>query len=232
MTSADSTERALRPADSLSASADRTRASLLLRLGDRTDRVSWQEFHALYGRLLYRYARCRGANQLDAEDIAQEVEAQFLRALDGFQYDPDKGRFRAYLRTAVVHALSRRRRTDSRQPRPIDPRTFDGIAEPDETWEREWRLHEVRLVVRSVVGEVDDMTRRAFELHILESCPASETAQRLNISIWRVYRARDRMLSLVRDQLCRREPDLFPAPDGHPVSPTTTTRPSSPDSPA
>ena len=48
---------------------DSTRATLLLRLRDRTDSLSWQAFHQRYGELLLRYARSRGASAVDAEDI-------------------------------------------------------------------------------------------------------------------------------------------------------------------
>ena len=138
---------------------DSTRATLLLRLRDRTDSLSWHEFHDRYGELLYRYARRRGASAIDAEDIVQEVEVALLSALDGFEYDARKGRFRSYLRVAVVRAMARRSAKDQREAPVFDPHTFDYLsaaqeAEQDERWEREWRLHRLRWALRTGVERV------------------------------------------------------------------------------
>jgi RNA polymerase sigma-70 factor (ECF subfamily) len=92
-------------------SFDSTRVTLLLRLRDRTDALGWKEFHERYGELLYRYARRRGASAVDAEDVVQDIELSLLKAMDGFEYDASKGRFRAYLRTAVVREMGRRSTT-------------------------------------------------------------------------------------------------------------------------
>jgi hypothetical protein len=45
-----------------------TRASLLVRLRDRRDQTAWQEFVALYGPLVYGYARKQGLQ--DADQVA------------------------------------------------------------------------------------------------------------------------------------------------------------------
>ncbi len=43
----------------------------------------------------------------------------------GFEYDGRKGRFRAYLGAAVVHALGRRASKEARQPPGLDPRSLE-----------------------------------------------------------------------------------------------------------
>jgi len=105
--------------------SDSTRATLFLRLRNRADSLSWHQFHARYGELIYKYARGRGASAVDAEDIVQDVEMYLFKAMDGFVYDASKGRFRSYLRVAVLHAMKRRAGQAARQGEPLDPQTFD-----------------------------------------------------------------------------------------------------------
>lgn len=188
-----------------------THLTFLLRLRDRADKLSWAEFHERYGQLLYRYARARGAKHPDAEDIVQEVEMYLFKALDGFEYDARKGRFRAYLRSAVVHAMGRRADKQSRQPMALDPHAFDYLrgeddANSDEKWEREWQLHRLRWAMRSIAHEFSPQTLRAFELHVLAGESVDATAESVGIGKASVYQAKSRVLKRLRERLADLDP--------------------------
>ena len=192
--------------------ADATHLTFLLRLRDRADKLSWYEFHGRYGQLLYRYARARGASHDDAEDIVQEVEMYLFKALDGFEYDAGKGRFRAYLRAAVVHAMARRASKQAREPLGLDPQTFDHLtsqtdADADQRWEREWQLHRLRWAMRSVAQTFEPATLKAFEMHVLAGRPVTETAEALGLSKASVYQAKSRILKCLRERLAATDPD-------------------------
>jgi RNA polymerase sigma-70 factor (ECF subfamily) len=192
--------------------ADSTHLTFLLRLRDRSDRVTWEAFHERYGQLLYRYARTRGASHADAEDIVQEVELYLFKALNNFEYDATKGRFRAYLRSAVVHAMSRRASKQAAGPTMLDPHNFDHLASEQEAsqdarWEREWQLHRLRWAMRTIATEFEAMTLKAFELHVLAGQPVDETAKQLGLSTASVYQARSRVLRRLREQLAALDPD-------------------------
>jgi RNA polymerase sigma-70 factor (ECF subfamily) len=191
---------------------DSTRLTFLLRLRDRADTLSWHEFHDRYGQLLYRYARGRGASHADAEDVVQEVEMYLFKAIEGFEYDARKGRFRAYLRSAVVHALGRRAAQQARQPAALDPQGFDFLAAQKEAsqdmrWEREWQLHRLRWAMQSIIGEFEPATLKAFELHVLAGQSVEETARQLELSKASVYQARSRVLKRLRERLSELDPD-------------------------
>ena len=183
-----------------------TRLTLLLRLRDRSDKLSWEEFHDRYGELLYRYARGRGASHPDAEDIVQEVEMYLFKAMDGFEYDARKGRFRSYLRSAVIHAMGRRASKLGRESPGLDPGALDYLAAEKEAtldaqWEREWRLHRLRWALRSVAAEFEEKTLNAFQLHVLAGVSVDETADKLGMSKASVYQAKSRLLKRVKEQL-------------------------------
>jgi len=191
--------------------SESTRLTLLMRLRDRSDKLGWDEFHERYGQLLYRYARARGAKHEDAEDVVQEVEMYLFRAMDGFEYDARKGRFRAYLRAAVVHALGRRASKQARQPAVLDPHNFDfmsGIQEASEDarWEREWQFNRLRWAMRSIAGSFEPATLKAFQEHVLAGRSVDETAEELGLSKASVYQAKSRVLKSLKERLAAEDP--------------------------
>ncbi|MFH0980883.1 MAG: sigma-70 family RNA polymerase sigma factor [Planctomycetota bacterium] len=191
---------------------DSTHPTLLLRLRNRTDEVSWQEFHERYGELLVRYARTRGASAVDAEDIVQDVELYLFKAMEGFEYDTSKGRFRTYLRSAVVHAMARKAKKQARQGEVLDPQVFDYLtagqeADQDDRWEREWRLHRLRWALRAIAQEVEPLTLEAFRLHVLAGRPVTEAAAELGMSTASVYQAKSRILKRVKQKLESLDPE-------------------------
>ncbi len=191
---------------------DTTHLTLLLRLRDRSDQLSWDEFHERYGELLYRYARGRGASHADAEDIVQEVEMALFKAMEGFEYDVRRGRFRGYLRSAVVHALGRQASKHAREHAAFDPAAMDYAAAVreascDAQWEREWRLHRLRWALRSVAGEFEEKTLQAFEAHALGGLSVDDTAEKLELSKASVYQAKSRVIKRLKERLDSLDPD-------------------------
>ena len=188
-------------------SGDTTHLTFLLRLRDRADELSWEEFHARYGQLLYRYARSRGASHDDAEDVVQDVEMYVFKALDGFEYDARRGRFRAYLWAAVVNALARRASKQARQPRELDPQKFDYVAAqeqaaaPTPAGNTSGVLHRLRRAMSAIAGDFEPITLKAFEMHVLAGRPVAETADKLGLSPASVYQAKSRVLRSLKRHL-------------------------------
>lgn len=182
-----------------------TRISFLQRLGERTDQLSWAEFHGRYGELLYRYARRRGAAHAEAEEVVQDVEMYLFRAMNGFQYDKKKGRFRSYLRASVVRAMGRRASKRAKQETPLDPQALDTFTRDDtradDQWEREWQLHRLRWALRSISGEFEPTTLQAFCLHVLANRSVTDTAAHLGMSTASVYQAKSRILKRLRERI-------------------------------
>lgn len=75
-----------------------------------------------YGGAVYRYLLGAVRDPDAAADLTQEFAVRFLRG-DFHRADPDRGRFRDYLKTALIHMATDYRRDRQRQPRPLDPGT-------------------------------------------------------------------------------------------------------------
>lgn len=179
-----------------------THLSFIGRLRDRTNPVGWAEFNDRYRELLYRYARRRGASHLEAEDIAQDVTLYLFKAMERFEYNPARGRFRGYLRFAVVTALARRQARGARQGTPTNPEILDTMtAAPDladAEWEREWQLHRLRTALQAISSVFEPATMEVFRAHVLAGCSVDDTAQKLGVSKSSVYQAKSRVLKALK----------------------------------
>jgi len=185
--------------------AGTTRLSFLGRLRDRSTQLGWEEFDERYRELLYRYARRRGATHAEAEDVVQDVQLYVFKAIDRFNYDSSRGRFRGYLRTAVVHALARGASEQARREAILDPQVIAQVSDAegptDAEWDREWQLHRLRWALRSIAKEFEPLTLQAFRLHVLGDWSADDTGKHLGLSRASVYQAKSRVLRRLKDRI-------------------------------
>jgi len=75
-----------------------TRSSLLLRIRDADDRDAWDQFSEIYRPVICRVARLKGLQQADAEDLAQQVLLSVAGAIDRWQPDEGRAKFRTWLK--------------------------------------------------------------------------------------------------------------------------------------
>lgn len=183
-----------------------TRPSLLLRLRDPRDQRAWMEFDTAYSDLVIRYARRRGLQFADAEEIRQSVMLKLARSLQGFEYDSEKGRFRNYLGRCVRNEIATFFSRHKQSPAPVF--TIDNApadADPiDAVWEAEWMQHHYRRAMQTLRATTDAKTLAVFEA-LLEGGEFAELAARFETSEANVrkikQRIRERMEETIRRQL-------------------------------
>ena len=185
-----------------------TRGSLLLRLGDDDTLVrelSWSDFHAQYAPILRGFARKAGCPSDRLDDIVQEVVVGFFRASERFEYDPDKGRFRGYLKTATIRALQAQRRR-GRGLEQWDPERFlDQPEEVDDAWDTEWMRQLLERAVRHVTATTNLAASSwdAFELYGRRGLSLTDAAAQLEMQPEAVKKAKNRVAALVRAEVDR-----------------------------
>jgi DNA-directed RNA polymerase specialized sigma24 family protein len=95
-----------------------------------------------YGGAVYRYLRAALKDPDVAEELAQEFAYRVVRG-DLRGADPERGRFRDYIRTAVFHLVAgyqrRQRRTPQSQPLPAEAPELAVVEPPSATAEREYQ---------------------------------------------------------------------------------------------
>jgi RNA polymerase sigma factor (sigma-70 family) len=185
-----------------------TRASLLVRVRDPRDADAWREFAALYVPLIGAFARRRGLQDADADDLSQLVLQAVSGAIRRFEYDPRRGSFRAWLLTVTRNQLGKFRARQRREPPGSgDTDALDRLeeqaapAEDVELWDQEYRRQRFRWAAERVQGEVELASWQAFWQTAVEGRPAAEVANEIGLSVGALYTAKSRVLDRIRKQI-------------------------------
>lgn len=185
-----------------------TRQSLVLRLRDPEDAAAWAEFIELYEPLVYRLGRAKGLQDADAHDLCQEVFRAVSAAIERWDPDPAKGRFRGWLfriaRNLLVNFLTAQRRHGQGSGRTsvhdllaAQPDPADSQAEAE--FAAEFRRRAFRWAADQVKPEFAENTWLAFWRTGVEGRSAAEAGQELGMTVGAVYVARSRVLARLRE---------------------------------
>lgn len=185
-----------------------TRGSLLIRLGDDDTlvrEVSWQDFHAQYAPILRGFARKAGCPVEQLDDLVSEVMTNFFCAAERFEYDPDRGRFRGYLKTATIRVLQGWRNKRRGQVQWEPERFLEQPQEVDDAWDREWmeQLLERALQRVAATSAMAPSSFDAFELYGRRGLTLAAAAEQLGMQPEAVKKAKNRVAALVREELER-----------------------------
>lgn len=192
---------------------DITRISLLSRVRSGTDDAAWAEFENRYRDLVLRYALAQGVQYADADDICQVVMISLAKALRGFHYTSERGRFRNYLCRVVRNAVARfRSRPNSFAVSldiSVDPADDAAGNDPgDVLWEQEWVDHHYRLALRTVRETFDRQSVEIFE-RLVDGQAVGEVASKYATTEQAVHkikqRIRARMAELIAAQVREEE---------------------------
>jgi RNA polymerase sigma-70 factor (ECF subfamily) len=100
-----------------------------------------QQLVQRYGGAVYRYLLAALRDPHAADDLAQEFALSLVRG-DFHKADPERGRFRQYVKTVLFHLVSRYRKQQQAQPRPLPagvPDLADLVPAPAEDPDRQFR---------------------------------------------------------------------------------------------
>lgn len=185
-----------------------TTTLLLEGLLDPANAEVWLEFDGRFRPVLTAFARRMGVGELDAEDVAQETLARFVKGYRAGQYERCRGRLSNWIVGIARHCAldlqqSRARRGEWRGESALVNLADDSNLES--IWDEECR----RAVVEKAMRELREDTRfeprtiRAFELVALDSRPPVEVAAELALNVNSVYTAKNRCISHLREVVAR-----------------------------
>lgn len=183
-----------------------THATLLKRLSAGEDPAAWREFCDRYGELIRGFARRQRLQPSDCDDVVQDTLLALTKSMPKFRYEPEKGKFRSYLKTVVLHVIFQRSRQkqgevslgeiEAAVGRAADGDFGDISANPEAEahWEAEWRQYHLRMAMRTIEMEFNEKDREAFDAYAVAGQDARETAASLGLSVDQVYQAKSRIL--------------------------------------
>lgn len=183
-----------------------TSLSLINRIGDSESSESWAEFVRLYGPFIYSIGRNSGLQDADACDLVQDVMQEVSRSMASFEYDPDVGRFRGWLRVITRRTMSRFFERSRKQVRGAGGTTnvlaLSDLADEDgeDVWEQEHQRFLFRWAANRVRSEFSDTTWRAFWMTAIDGVSAQRAANECGISVGAVYIAKSRVVSRLRQR--------------------------------
>jgi RNA polymerase sigma-70 factor (ECF subfamily) len=191
-----------------------THLSLLRALGEEGRREdAWAVFQAGYREVILGWGQCQGLDHHAAEDLTQEILIKLLEALPRHEHNPDRGRFRSWLKTVVHHVLADRRRRQRRRPevggaggstaldRLGQLPSPEAVEELSVAVERRTAAWEVGVLDR-VRARVEPTSWAAFCGRMIERRPAAEVASELGLTVGAVYKAAERIKRMVIQE-CR-----------------------------
>ena len=194
-----------------------TRWSLIGRLKNWDDQVSWREFFDTYWRLIYGAGLRSGLTPAEAEEVVQETVISVAKSMPKFKADPAAGSFKAWLLTLTRWRIAdqvrkRPREEQGRVHRSPDQHSTDTastateerIPDPagnvlDVFWEEEWErklmaaaLDKLRLCVNAKHFQV-------FYLNAIKGISPEKVAKALSIKVDQVYVIKQRLSQQLRE---------------------------------
>jgi RNA polymerase sigma-70 factor (ECF subfamily) len=182
-----------------------TPVSLLDRLRQGTEDLSWQEFVDLYEPWLRGQLRGHGLQTADTDDVVQEILVVLMKEVSNFRHNGRKGAFRAWLRGVTVNRLRELGR--QRKYTPLAggselalrlEQLADDHSQLSQKWDREHDQHVVTQLLKRIAGDFEAITWQAFRAFVLEGRTAAEVAAALGITQGAVWTAKSHVLKRLR----------------------------------
>jgi RNA polymerase sigma-70 factor (ECF subfamily) len=192
-----------------------TRASLLSRLKDWEDEESWREFFTIYRRLIFSFAIKAGLNDQEAEEIVQETIISVAKTIKGFDYDPERCKFKSWLGHLTRKRIADRFRKRSREIQGSDlpaadtasgTKAIERVADPngvnlDAIWEDEWQKKILDAAVERTKHQVNPEQFQMFDFYVLRKMPVRDVAKTLGVNVAQVYLAKHRVAKLIKKEV-------------------------------
>ena len=121
-----------------------------------------------------------------ADDLVQDIFAKVVDAIEKFELDKERGRFRGWLKTIAIHALVDRRR--SLRLSPLDTGQEPVVEDPlERIWDEEYHQHVLTVALQRVRQESELRTWQCFAECKLNGRRAAEVAARLGMKVAAVF---------------------------------------------
>ena len=198
-----------------------TRTSLLRRVKDWGDQQSWEEFFAIYRRLVHSMAIKAGLTELEAEDVVQETIISTAKTIKEFKYDPARCSFKSWLRhltqKRIADAYRKRPGLRTRRESPVAETgttpSVDHVPDPvsidlDAAWDEEWRQKIFDAAIERVKGQVSPEQFQIFDFYVLRKMPVKKAAAALEVRAGQLYLVKHRIMRLIKKEVKRLESEL------------------------
>lgn len=185
-----------------------TRPSLILRVRDPNDADAWNQFATLYRPVILRLARRKGIQAADAEDLAQQVLLSVAGAIERWQPDQQRARFRTWLQTIVRNAILnaiQRRSPDQATGGDSDAERFEinqnARTNDDEALRDEYRRELFQQAAQQIREEFAEETWDSFWQTAVVGIDIDVLASQTSRTRGSIYASRSRVMKRLREAI-------------------------------
>ena len=185
-----------------------TRPSLILRVRDPNDADAWNQFATLYRPVILRLARRKGIQAADAEDLAQQVLLSVAGAIERWQPDQQRARFRTWLQTIVRNAILnavQRRSPDQAAGGDSDSERFEidqnTRTDDEETLRDEYRRELFQQAAQQIHAEFAKDTWDSFWKTAVQGIDIDSLSSQTGRTRGSIYASRSRIMKRLREAI-------------------------------
>ncbi len=202
---------------------EKTRKSLIERLGNWEDQKSWDEFYRTYWRLIYGVGLKSGLRSEEALDVVQETILAIAKQSKEHRYDPKAGSFKVWLmnmtRWRIGDQFRRRAKDTAMHHFPGDEEgrntsVLDRVEDPeaqklDRIWEVEWKRNIADRAIATVKQRVSPRQFQIFDAYVIKQWGVKKVMTELDVSMAQVYLAKHRVGGLIKKELAELSKQLI-----------------------
>jgi RNA polymerase sigma factor (sigma-70 family) len=191
-----------------------TQVTLIEKIKNWEDRVSWERFMKTYSPLVYSVALRAGLSNAEADDVVQDTMLSIAKNIREFQYDPAIGKFRNWVIKNTSFRVGDQFRRRKKLPMPRTSRTrnedrtatIDRIPAPDSLniealCEEEWEKHIRDVAVQKIKDKINPKHYQVLDLHMLKNWPVPKVARTLGVTSAFVHLTRFRLIKILKKEV-------------------------------
>lgn len=177
-----------------------TSKSMLERIHDGDDHHAWAEFYDKYRGMIVAIGKSHNLTQEECDDLLQNTMTTFWRRLNGFVYQPEKGKFRGFL-SSIAHGCAIRI-WKKRGKHEISMEKLPEYSAPvDQTFMEEWEHFVLERALEELKKRISTDCFEAFHLSCIENVPIPDVVRVTGKTANNIYNIRSRCVTLLRNIL-------------------------------
>ena len=153
--------------------------------------TSWERFFETYAPLIRLHGQDCGIDKNSLDDLVQEVMLSVFSNHDKFEYDPDKGKFRNYLRFIIRARANDMLRAKYKQAQVFDLPVSEAYL--DNRYNEEWEEHIQQESLKRLKETVSPRHYQIFHMLDIQCRKIREVAKFFKMSEASVYSIRSRI---------------------------------------
>ena len=148
-----------------------TRMTLIDKIRNQQDEKSWEEFVYFYEKYIQKVVVSLGVCKEDVEDLSQKVLLALWKKLPEFKYQPEKCKFRTWMKSLIRSNVNDYFRKCGRYSRdqeraalkqPNEKNADHNSPEVYENADNEWKIHISQLAWENIRGDFSETVQACF----------------------------------------------------------------------